>query len=64
MARAASIKYSKFIKTVREALDTEMSMDVSEDEANAVADYIIEALGLEERITYDNPFQEEEESSY
>lgn len=62
MARVASIKYSKFIKTVREALDTEMSMDISEDEANAVADYIIEGLGLEDRITYDNPFQEEEES--
>lgn len=64
MARAASIKYSKFIKTVREALDTEMSMDISEDEANAVADYIIEGLGLEDRITYDNPFQDEEESSF
>jgi hypothetical protein len=64
MARAATIKYSKFIKTVREALDTEMSMDISEDEANAVADYIIEGLGLEERITYDDPFPNEEEGSY
>lgn len=61
MARAATIKYSKFIKTVREAFDTEMSMDISEDEANAVTDYIIEGLGLEERISYDNPFSDEEE---
>lgn len=61
MARAATIKYSKFIRIVREAFDTEMSMDISEDEANAVTDYIIEGLGLEERITYDNPFPDEEE---
>jgi len=58
-----TIKYSKLIKNLQAAVESETSTEISESEACGVADYLIEALDLDEHslIKYD---VEDEEESY